>query len=49
MYTNYSEQRMRSVAKRELIGRNGVKFVHTLCLRQSGGPEVNKFKYGGRK
>ena len=49
-----SEQRMRGVvkrrlAKRELIGRNCVKFVHTLCLRQSGGPEVNKFKYGGRK
>ena len=40
---------MRGVAKRELIGRNGVKFVHTLCLRQSGGPEVNKFKYAGRK
>ena len=45
----YSEQRMRGVAKRELIGRNCVKFVHTLCLRQIGGPEVNKFKYAGRK
>ena len=47
----YSDHRMRGVANRQLIGTNGVKFVHTcnLCLRESGGPEVNKFKYGGRK
>ena len=29
-----SELCMQGVAKRELIGTNGVKFVHTLCLRE---------------
>ena len=45
-----SEQRMRGVAKRELIGRNGVKFVYLMPPTECWtGSQQIQILYGGRK